>query len=114
MNRYFLIRRLRGPAILLLIGVVALMHSTGLVQHPWHWFWPLLLILIGVLLLAERALLAADGGYQMWPYNGAPNQNPYGSTGVPPYQGQQPPVQQTAIVPAETHDFEKDPDGGQS
>jgi len=109
MNRYFLIRRLRGPAILLLIGVVALMHSTGLVQHPWHWFWPLLLILIGVMLLAERALMAQDGGYPLWP-----NQNPYGTTGVPPYQGQPAPTQQTAIVPSETHDFGKDPDGGQS
>ena len=112
MNRYFLIRRLRGPAILLLIGVIALLHSTGLVHSFWRWFWPLLLITLGVLLLAERALLAADGGYPMWPYGGAPNQypmNPSGSTGVPPYQGQA-----TAIVPSETHDFGKNPDGGQS
>ena len=29
MNHYILIRRLRGPAILLLIGVIALLHSTG-------------------------------------------------------------------------------------
>ncbi len=29
MNRYILIRRLRGPAILLLMGVCALLHETG-------------------------------------------------------------------------------------
>ena len=63
-------------------------------------------------LLAERALLAADGGYPAWPYEGVPNQhpmNPTGSTGVPPYQGQG-----TAIVPSPTSDFGKNPDGGQS
>ena len=114
MNRYILIRRLRGPALLLLIGVIALMHSTGLIHSFWRWFWPLLFILLGVLLLAERAMLAADGGYPLWEYGGAPNQNPGGTMGVPPYQAQQAPVQQTSIVPSETHDSGKDPNGGQS
>jgi len=112
MNRYILIRRLRGPAILLLIGVIALLHSTGLVHSFWRWFWPLLLIMLGVLLLAERAMLAADGEYGAWPFGGAPNHdamNPSGSTGVPPYQGQA-----TAIVPSSSNDFGKGPDGGQS
>jgi hypothetical protein len=123
MNRYFLIRRLRWPAILLLAGVVALMHSTGILQHPWHWFWPLLLILLGVLMLAERALLAADGGYPMWGYDGTPVANPNAPGGVPPANGPRwtdaagtgpaGTVQETAIVPAETHDF-KNPEGGQS
>jgi hypothetical protein len=111
MNRYILIRRLRGPAILLLIGLVALLHSTGVVHSFWHWFWPLLFILLGVLLLAERATLEADGGYPGWPY-GVPNPgavDPRPGTGVPPYTGQG-----TAIVPASTHDFGKDPNGGQS
>ena len=31
MNRYILIRRLRGPAFLLLVGLIALLHSTGVV-----------------------------------------------------------------------------------
>jgi hypothetical protein len=110
MNHYILIRRLRGPAILLLIGVIALLNSTGVVHGFWHWFWPLLFILLGVLLLAERAALSADGGNLGWPYNGggpgAPD--PRAATGVPPYPGQA-----TAIVPA-SHDLGKDPDGGQS
>ena len=41
MNRYILIRRLRGPALLLLIGLIALLHSTGVIHSFWHWFWPL-------------------------------------------------------------------------
>ena len=77
MNRYILIRRLRGPAILLLIGVIALLHATGVIHSFWHWFWPLLLILIGVLMLAERAALA-DGGRlsRSGPIGGPPNANP--------------------------------------
>jgi hypothetical protein len=112
MNRYILIRRLRGPAILLLIGVIALLHSTGLIHSFWHLFWPLVLILLGVLLLAERAALASEGGDFGWPYSGAHNRgavDPSGTTGVPPYS-----EQSTSIVPASSHDFGKNPDGGQS
>ena len=65
MNRYIMIRRLRGPAFLLLIGVIALLHPMGIIHGFWQLFWPLLLILLGVLLLAERAALAADGGIRL-------------------------------------------------
>jgi hypothetical protein len=113
MNRYILIRRLRGPAILLLIGVLALLHTSGLIHSFWHLFWPLLLILIGVLLLAERAALAAEGGeMSSWPFGGPASTggvDPSVQTGVTPYPGQA-----TAIVPAHTNDFGKEPDGGQS
>jgi hypothetical protein len=119
MSRYILIRRLRGPAFLLLIGVLALLHESHLIRF-WHLFWPLMLILWGVLLLAERAALAADGGYPPFPGAGYPygGIDPNAGTGVPPYPGQPvpqnpvapPAVSGTAIVPAE-HDFER---GGQS
>jgi hypothetical protein len=62
MNRYYLIRRLRGPAFLLLIGVIALLHQLGVVDHFWHLFLPLALILFGVLMLAERTILSIEGG----------------------------------------------------
>jgi hypothetical protein len=117
MNHYILIRRLRGPALLLLIGTIALLHSTGVIESFWRWFWPLLFILLGVLLLAERATLASGDGYPGWPCVGGPypgGTNPNAPGGVPPYAGQGVPGQGTAIVPAEPHDFGKDPNGGQS
>ena len=52
MSRYMLIRRLRGPAFLLLLGIIALLHQTGVVYHFWHLFWPLALILWGVYRMA--------------------------------------------------------------
>ncbi|HEX3891861.1 MAG TPA: hypothetical protein VHW46_04750 [Terracidiphilus sp.] len=103
MNRYILIRRLTGPSILLLLGVVALLHQADLVS--WHIFVPLLLILIGVLKLAQRAALAAAGDEPMYP--GSPY--PYG-TGVPP-TAQPPASTGTSIVPAPPQDFGS---GGQS
>ncbi len=60
MNQWLLIRRLRGPAFVLLFGVTALLdqwHVIGFVRS-----WPLYLILLGVMSLAERAALAAGGG----------------------------------------------------
>lgn len=108
MNRYIFIRRSRGPAILLLFGTILLMHEAGLLDF-WSLFFPLLLILIGVLKLAERAALAAAGdeAYANSPYPyGAVNPAAPGAT-VPPQPG-------TAIVPAGGSDFGKGPEGGQS
>ncbi len=102
MNRYILIRRLRGPAILLLLGIVALLHEADVVDG-WSIFFPLLLILIGVLKLAERAALAAAGDVATYPVAPYPYVAP---SGVP-----QPPAG-TAIVPAGAPDYSK-PQGSQ-
>ena len=56
MTQWLLIRRLRGPAFLLLIGVMALLQEWG--DFGFSRSWPLLLILAGVMSLAERAALA--------------------------------------------------------
>jgi len=107
MSRYILIRRLRGPAFLLLIGVVALLHQTGVVYHMWRLFWPLALILWGLLLLAERAALEMEGyppAYTDTPYPGAPYAQPP-APGVSPAPG-------SAIVPANSDDLERS-NGGQ-
>jgi hypothetical protein len=112
MNTYIMIRRLRGPAILLLIGGVWLLHSTGVIDHPWHWFWPILLILLGVLMLAERLVLTAGDGYPQGPYPGQPVTGPTGpqaGTGVPPYAGQPEGPSSTNF-----HDSGNHPEGGQS
>ena len=114
MNRYILIRRLRGPAILLLIGVLALLEQAGVINHFWHLFWPLLLITIGVLLLAERAALAEEDLYPPAPYPG----NPYPGTPYPgavdPNTPQTPAAPGSAIVPSEPNDFGNGPFGGSS
>jgi len=112
MNRYVLIRRLRGPAFLLLLGIMALLHQTGVVDHFWRIFWPLALILWGVMLLAERAALVMEG-YPQYPdasYPGAPypqGPNPGAGTGPAPT------TTSTSIVPANSDELERR-NGGQS
>jgi hypothetical protein len=110
MNQYYLIRRLRGPAILLLIGTLALLHASGVVERPFHLFWPLLLILLGVLLLAERAALAAEGGYPIWPFSGSDHEADH-IAGLSMTSSQN---QSTSITPTSPHDSGKDSEGGQS
>ena len=124
MNRYILIRRLRGPAFLLLVGVNAILAQSGVLG--WGESWPFYLILAGLFALAERAAIATDGPppmppypgqtypgqpYPGQPYPGAPNPGaPY--SGAP---GTQPTAQaSTSIVPAHSHDFDNDPNGGHS
>lgn len=103
MNRYILIRRLTGPSILLLLGTVALLHQADLVS--WGIFVPLLLILIGLLKLAQRAALAAAGDEAYYP-----GSYPYGQ-GVPPAAQPIPQGTSQAIVPSQK---EFGQNGGQS
>jgi len=108
-NRYILIRRLRGPAFLLLIGILALLDQANVIDNFWHLFWPLAFILAGVILLAERAVLTIDSGIAP-PYPGAPYPGaPY--AGAPAATA---PAPETSIVPAHSHDFDNNPNGGQS
>ncbi len=107
MNRYILIRRLKGPAVLLLLGIIALLHQADLVS--WKLFVPLLLILLGVLQLAERMSLATETDYPPTPYPGAPYPGA-GNVATGPIAGQA----GTSIVPAHDEDFERNQNGGQS
>lgn len=89
MNSWLLIRRLRGPAFLILVGVTALLNQWGVLSFSRSW--PLYLILAGVIGLAERAALAvAPPLPPVYP-------NPYvpaGYSPVAPYTGPaaEPPV----------------------
>ena len=56
MTTWLMIRRLRGPAFLILFGVTAMLHQWGVLSFGRSW--PLYLILAGLLGLAERAALA--------------------------------------------------------
>ncbi len=102
MNRYIMIRRLRVPAFLLLVGVLALLSQAHILS--WIKSWPLLLILAGALVLAERAAMAAVKSYP--PYPGPID--PRTATGIPPYPGQP-----TPIIPQEQRNIGNDIQGGQ-
>jgi hypothetical protein len=94
MNSWLLIRRLRGPAFLILIGITALLNQWGVLSFGRSW--PLYLILAGVIGLAERAALIATPSvppvYPVPPvppvYPGAYAPSTYSpGTPVPPYTG---------------------------
>lgn len=117
MSRYILIRRLRGPAFLLLVGVIALMAQANILS--WGRSWPLFLIVAGLLLLAERAASASEGypPYAGGPWQGGWQDGPQGA----PYAGAMNAAGQgaqqaagTAMVPSPPHELENDGKGGQS
>jgi hypothetical protein len=85
MNSWLLIRRLRGPAFLILVGITALLNQWGVLSFGRSW--PLYLILAGVIGLAERAaLIATPPVPPVYPAAYAPA--PYAQgTSVAPYTG---------------------------
>jgi hypothetical protein len=103
MNRWLLIRRLRGPAFLLMFGVTALLHEWHILSFGQSW--PLYLVLAGVLTLAERAAFTVPDPSQV------PQYPPYAGAGYPPPTptGWQttPPAPGTGIVPAPPSDIER-------
>ena len=82
MNSWFLIRRLRGPAFVILVGITALLNQWGVLSFSRSW--PLYLILAGVIGLAERAALTAppSNPYMPSPYSSS---SPYSV--APAYTG---------------------------
>jgi DUF4097 and DUF4098 domain-containing protein YvlB len=59
-------RSIAGPLVLIVIGLVFLLRNMGVRLPVWHWFghwWPLLLILWGVIRLIEHSM-AQRGGYR--------------------------------------------------
>lgn len=56
MNHYVFLRRIRGPVMILVFGVTALLDQWGVLTFGQSW--PLYLIALGVLMLAERAAWA--------------------------------------------------------
>jgi hypothetical protein len=114
MSRYILIRRLRGPAFLLLVGMNALLAQSHILG--WGESWPFYLILAGVLMLAERAALAAEGypAYPDAPYSGVNDQGSsyHGAPQPPAAQSTQAASAETALVPKRRQGFDNDVDGG--
>jgi hypothetical protein len=98
-NQYVLLRRLRGPIMLLIFGVTAILDEyTGI---HYRQSWPLYIIAWGILKLAENALLARNPPAPPAPYPGYP---PASGTGFGPWpdapaaSASEPPASTTAIV----------------
>jgi hypothetical protein len=114
MNRYIFIHRLTGPAVLLLLGVVALLSQAHLASF--NIFVPLLLILLGVLKLAERAALAQESNFDPYgnPYSAGGGYSPYNPYGTGAPQQPYPPgasgagAVSTAIAPSHQNGSEND------
>lgn len=107
MNRYILIHRMTGPAVLLLLGLVALLSQAHVVHFSI--FVPLLLILIGVIKLAERAALT---GYE-YPAPGAGYGPGMGPQGPGAAYGAGPAGTSTSIVPTQHFGNGSDAEGGE-
>lgn len=111
MNQYLFLRRMRGPIMLLVFGVTAILDEYTGIHYSMSW--PLYIIAWGVLKLAENAVLAqnpppAPGAFAGYPPTGTgygPG-TPYGpGNAYGPYPGsptppaEPPPATTTAIVP---------------
>ncbi len=104
MNRWILIRRVRGPVYLLLFGVTALLNQWDILSFSQSW--PLYLVVAGVLMLVERAAFERQTPLQP-PY---PGQMP---VAYPPSGWQTPPPPPgTNLVPVPPSDLERS-QGGQ-
>ncbi|MGC9293269.1 MAG: LiaI-LiaF-like domain-containing protein [Acidobacteriaceae bacterium] len=66
MVRWYQVRRLRGPAFLILVGVLFLLDQWNILGF--NKSWPLFLIVAGLLALVERAAWAADAAQQQAAY----------------------------------------------
>jgi len=122
MNRYVMVRRLRGPAFILLTGALALLNQADILS--WGKSWPFYIILAGVMALVERAALATaqdEANYAGQPYPG----QPYPGWAQAPAAGAEAPearfaadaspaaaTENTAIVPSLPGQIVKDTEGG--
>jgi len=78
MNRYLFLHRIKGPAMILVFGVTALLDQWNILSFGQSW--PLYLIVLGALMLAERA---AWSDMYAPPPNGYPVGGQPGAWGAP-------------------------------
>jgi len=100
MNQFLFLRRMRGPIILLVFGITAILDEYAGISYARSW--PLYIIAWGLLKLAENAILVQNPP-QGW------TQAPGYPAGYPP-AGAAPGAAAAAVAPAEepsTHDEER-------
>ncbi|HTX42663.1 MAG TPA: hypothetical protein VMD25_12585 [Acidobacteriaceae bacterium] len=101
MNQYLFLRRMRGPILLLIFAVTAVLAEYTSIGYDKSW--PLYIIALGLLKLAENAVLAQNPPPVPPPYPGYPAQAGYPGyprAGTPPG----PTTTSTAIVPSPGED----------
>jgi hypothetical protein len=93
MNHYVFLHRIKGPVMILVFGVTALLDQWNILTFGQSW--PLYLIVLGVLMLAERAAwtqaqneIPPPGAYTGIPQQNYPGQYPnqrggWGETSAP-------------------------------
>jgi hypothetical protein len=91
MNPYIFIHRIKGPAMLLVFGITALLNEWDILSFGRSW--PLYLIVLGVLQLAERAAWAQYQQQHVGPYV-----TPAGEPGVVPGAPSSAPPPSSSIV----------------
>lgn len=75
MNSYLWIHRIKGPAMLLVFGITALLDEWDVISYGKSW--PLYLITFGILQLAERAAWSQMQQAQQAQYDAYGQQGPY-------------------------------------
>lgn len=103
MNQYLFLRRLRGPIMLLVFGITAILDEYTNIHYGRSW--PLYIIAWGLLKLAENAILAQNpppgpGTYPGYPPQPGAPYEAYG--GVQPTNPTEP--SSTAIVPVQSEE----------
>ncbi|MGB6131004.1 MAG: hypothetical protein WBG54_04440 [Acidobacteriaceae bacterium] len=110
MNQYLFLRRMRGPILLLIFAVTAVLAEYTSIGYDKSW--PLYIVALGLIKLAENAVLAQNPPPPPPPYPGYPPQGGYpGYSGYPGYPGAgtppgptAPATTSTAIVPSPGED----------
>jgi len=105
MNQYIFLRRMRGPIMLLVFGITAILDEYTGIHYAESW--PLYIIAWGVLKLAENAILAQHPPSTLppWPGYQQPGYPPPAGSGYPQYPASGTTMNThpgTAIVPADT------------
>ncbi len=95
MNPYLFIHRIKGPAMLLVFGVTALLNEWDIISYGRSW--PLYLIVLGVLQLAERA--AWSQWQQEQVAQGQYAQGQYAAQGAGPFANTPPASSSLVVAP---------------
>lgn len=122
MNTYLWIHRAKGPAMLVIFGITALLNEWDLISFGHSW--PLYLIALGLFQLAERAAWSQaqaqgagvypDPATYGAPYAGAPGYPPYTPYAGAPYPGAPYPGTQAQQPPSAPASSSASPSGSLS